>query len=169
MEKWVIITLFFTAQDFVCWGQDRVEQPSGGMTANEADQVTLICNYTTKTTNADVYLFWYKQLPNKSPIFILNKYPFSEGITEPDFKKRFSATLDSTSRTVPLMIKNLRVSDSAVYYCALRPTPYKNSNSFFTLISSHIKPTIYNSHNIITLVETPVLVKNNININDNNV
>uniref|UniRef100_A0A672Q6T5 Ig-like domain-containing protein n=1 Tax=Sinocyclocheilus grahami TaxID=75366 RepID=A0A672Q6T5_SINGR len=135
-----ICTLLFVYM--LCWGQDRVEQPSGGMTTNEADQVTLICNYTTKTTNADVYLFWYKQLPNKSSIFILNKYPFSEGITEPDFKKRFSATLDSTSRTVPLTIKNLAtLSDSALYYCALRP--YKNSNSFFTLIS---------------------IVKNNINI-----
>ncbi len=30
------------------------------MTANEADQVTLMCNYTTKATNTDVYLFWYK-------------------------------------------------------------------------------------------------------------
>uniref|UniRef100_A0A8C1YW32 Ig-like domain-containing protein n=1 Tax=Cyprinus carpio TaxID=7962 RepID=A0A8C1YW32_CYPCA len=123
--------------------------PPGEMTANEADHVTLTCNYTTKTTN--VYLFWYKHLSNKYPTFILNKYPFSEGTTESDFKKRFYAKLDTTSRTVPLMIKNLRVSDSAVYYCALRPTPYKNSNSFFTFISSHIKPTIFNSHNIIIL------------------
>uniref|UniRef100_A0A671KA44 Ig-like domain-containing protein n=1 Tax=Sinocyclocheilus anshuiensis TaxID=1608454 RepID=A0A671KA44_9TELE len=155
MEKWATIALFFTAHDLVCWGQDRVEQPSREMTANEADRVTLMCNYTTKATNTDAYLFWYKQLSNKSPAFILNKYPFSEGTTEPDFKKRFSATLDTTSKTVPLMIKNLRVSDSAVYYCALRPTLYKNSNSFFTLISSHIKHTIYDSHNIIILVETP--------------
>uniref|UniRef100_A0A8C2I7R2 Ig-like domain-containing protein n=1 Tax=Cyprinus carpio TaxID=7962 RepID=A0A8C2I7R2_CYPCA len=98
----------------------RVEQPSREMTANEADQVTLTCNYTSKTTN--VYLFWYKHLSNMSPTFILNKYPFSEGTTESDFKKRFYAKLDTTSRTVPLMIKNLRVSDSAVYYCALKPT-----------------------------------------------
>uniref|UniRef100_A0A8C2I637 Ig-like domain-containing protein n=1 Tax=Cyprinus carpio TaxID=7962 RepID=A0A8C2I637_CYPCA len=123
MEKWVIIMFFFTAQHFVCWGQDRVEQPPGEMTANEADHVTLTCNYTTKTTN--VYLFWYKHLSNKYPTFILNKYPVSEGTTESDFKKRFYAKLDTTSRTVPLMIKNLRVSDSAVYYCALRRL-YKN-------------------------------------------
>uniref|UniRef100_A0A8C2I645 Immunoglobulin V-set domain-containing protein n=1 Tax=Cyprinus carpio TaxID=7962 RepID=A0A8C2I645_CYPCA len=102
----------------VCWGQDRVEQPSREMTANEADQIILMCNYTIKATNADVYLFWYKQLSNKSPAFILSKFSFSGGTTEPDYKKRFNATLDTTSRTVPLMIKNLRdlrVSDSAVY------------------------------------------------------
>ncbi len=118
----------------MCWGQDRVEQPPGEMTANEADQITLTCNYTTKATN--VYLFWYKQLSNKSPEFILNKYPFSEGTTEPDFMKRFSATLDSTSRTVPLMIKNLLVSDSAVYYCALKPTVTETHS---TLIQKHTK------------------------------
>uniref|UniRef100_A0A673ICW0 Immunoglobulin V-set domain-containing protein n=1 Tax=Sinocyclocheilus rhinocerous TaxID=307959 RepID=A0A673ICW0_9TELE len=137
--------------------QDRVEHRS-----SNSNYYTTKPNYSTKATN--VYLFWYKQLSIKSPTLILNKYPFSEGITDPDGKKRFSATLDTTSRTVPLMIKNLRVSDSAVYYCALRPTLYKNSNSFFTLISNHIKPTIYNSHNIIILVETPGLVENNINI-----
>ncbi len=104
----------------MCWGQDRVEQPPGEITAKEANQITLMCNYTTKTT--DVYLFWYKHLPNKSPTFILNKYTFSEGTTEPDFKKRFSAKLDTTSRTVPLIIQDVRVSDSAVYYCALQPT-----------------------------------------------
>uniref|UniRef100_A0A8C1UAV8 Ig-like domain-containing protein n=1 Tax=Cyprinus carpio TaxID=7962 RepID=A0A8C1UAV8_CYPCA len=134
MEKWVIIMFFFTAQHFVCWGQDRVEQPPGEMTANEADHVTLTCNYTTKTTN--VYLFWYKHLSNKYPTFILNKYPFSEGTTESDFKKRFYAKLDTTSRTVPLMIKNLRVSDSAVYYCALRPTVTETHS---TLIQKHTK------------------------------
>ncbi len=104
------------------WGQDRVDQPPGEMTAKEADQTVLMCNYTTKATNANMYLFWYKRLPNKSPEFILNKYPFSEGTTEPDFKNRFSAKLDTTSRTVPLMIQDVCVSDSAVYYSALRPT-----------------------------------------------
>uniref|UniRef100_A0A672PZZ8 Ig-like domain-containing protein n=1 Tax=Sinocyclocheilus grahami TaxID=75366 RepID=A0A672PZZ8_SINGR len=110
MFRWALIYLCFIEHYYVCWGQDRVEQPSGEMTENEGAQVILMCNYTT--TNPD--LFWYKQLPNRSPTFIQNQYT-----TEPDFKKRFSATLDSTSRTFPLTIKNLRVSDSAVYYCAL--------------------------------------------------
>uniref|UniRef100_A0A8C2I6V4 Ig-like domain-containing protein n=1 Tax=Cyprinus carpio TaxID=7962 RepID=A0A8C2I6V4_CYPCA len=120
MAKWVIITLFFTAHEFVCWGQDKVEQASRQMTADEAAQVTLLCNYSTSFTNA--YLFWYKQLPNRSPTFILIEFTVGKGTIEDEFKDRFSATLDSTSRTVPLMIKKLHVSDSAVYYCALRPT-----------------------------------------------
>uniref|UniRef100_A0A671Q251 Ig-like domain-containing protein n=1 Tax=Sinocyclocheilus anshuiensis TaxID=1608454 RepID=A0A671Q251_9TELE len=114
MAKWVIITFFFTAHEFVCWGQDKVEQASRQMTANEAAQVTLLCNYSTSFSNA--YLFWYKQLPNRSPTFILSEFTIGKGTIENAFKERFSATLDSTSRTVPLMIKNLHVSDSAVYY-----------------------------------------------------
>uniref|UniRef100_A0A8C1VPT8 Ig-like domain-containing protein n=1 Tax=Cyprinus carpio TaxID=7962 RepID=A0A8C1VPT8_CYPCA len=121
MAKWVIITLFFTFQ--FCWGQDKVEQPSREMTPNEAAQITLLNapgNYSTTTKTA--YLFWYKQLPNRAPTFILSEFTVGKGTTEDELDERFSATLDSTSRTVPLTIKNLRVSDSAVYYCALRPT-----------------------------------------------
>ncbi len=79
------------------------------------------CAITTSCYN-NAFIYWYKQLPNKAPIFILIEFTVGKGTTEDEFKDRFSSTLDSTSRTVPLMIKNLRVSDSAVYYCALRPT-----------------------------------------------
>ncbi len=106
---------FFLSVFPVSSGQDRVEQSSGEMTESEGAQVILTCNYTTTSTSPE--LFWYKQLPNRSPKFILNQYT-----TEPDIIKKYSATLNSSPRTFPLMIKNLRVSDSAVYYCALRTT-----------------------------------------------
>jgi len=116
----------------VCQGQDNVEQPSGEMIANEQDQVTLLCNYATTATNA--YLYWYKQLSNRSPTFILSEFSFGKGTTEDEFKKRFSATLNSTSKTVPLTIQDVSVSDSAVYYCALQPTVTQTHS---TLIQKH--------------------------------
>uniref|UniRef100_A0A8C2JMF8 Ig-like domain-containing protein n=1 Tax=Cyprinus carpio TaxID=7962 RepID=A0A8C2JMF8_CYPCA len=108
----MLMTYFFIHIFSVSSAQDRVEQSSREMTESEEAQVILMCNYTT--TSTDPYLFWYKQLPNRSPTFILNQYT-----TEPDFIKKYSATLNSTPRTFPLTIKNLHVSDSAVYYCAL--------------------------------------------------
>jgi len=71
---------------------------------------------------ANAYLFWYKQLLNRSPTFILSEFTVGKGTTEDEFKERFSAKLDSTSRSVPLTIQDVSVSDSAVYYCALKPT-----------------------------------------------
>ncbi len=120
----------------MCWGQDRVDQPLREMSAYKGDPVTLLCNYSTTATNA--YIFWYKQLPNRSPTFVLNKFTFGEGTTEPDFKKRFSATLNSTSKTVPLMIEDVRVSDSAVYYCALRPTVTGNTTTLYKNLTQPI-------------------------------
>uniref|UniRef100_A0A672PEU0 Uncharacterized protein n=1 Tax=Sinocyclocheilus grahami TaxID=75366 RepID=A0A672PEU0_SINGR len=117
-------TLLCTTVLWLSSGQDRVEQSSGEMTASERDHVIVGCNYFTTDTNP--YLFWYQQLPNRSPTLILGQYT-----TEPDFKKRFSATLNSTSKTVPLMIKDVRVSDSAVYYCALRPTVTGNTRTLY--------------------------------------
>uniref|UniRef100_A0A673LWX0 Ig-like domain-containing protein n=1 Tax=Sinocyclocheilus rhinocerous TaxID=307959 RepID=A0A673LWX0_9TELE len=106
--------------------------PSGEMTANKGDPVTLQCNYSTSATN--VYIYWYKQLPNRSPAFMLSVFSFGKGTTEDEFKDRFSAALNSKSTTVPLMIEDVRVSDSAVYYCALQPTVTETHS---TLIQKH--------------------------------
>uniref|UniRef100_A0A8C1LU67 Ig-like domain-containing protein n=1 Tax=Cyprinus carpio TaxID=7962 RepID=A0A8C1LU67_CYPCA len=95
MFRWSLISLCFTAHYYVSSGQFSVEQSSREIPANEGAQVIVMCTYTTSGTPD---LFWYKYFPNRSPTLILSQYT-----TEPDFKKRFSATLNSTSRTFPLM------------------------------------------------------------------
>ncbi|TWW73169.1 hypothetical protein D4764_15G0005630 [Takifugu flavidus] len=60
--------------------------------AAEDQTVTLDCHYTSTAT--DVYIFWYKQDGTSRPQFILSRFKIQE----------------------------LQLSDSAVYYCALRPT-----------------------------------------------
>ncbi|XP_038573126.1 uncharacterized protein LOC119901623, partial [Micropterus salmoides] len=114
----LFISVLLAAVCLECRAQkDNVLQPEGDVTAAEGEPVTLGCLYNSSTTN--YYLFWYKQDGNNSPTFILSRFKIGEGKTEDEYKERFSSTLDSTSRSVPLKIQKLQLSDSAVYYCAL--------------------------------------------------
>uniref|UniRef100_A0A672H6Q1 Ig-like domain-containing protein n=1 Tax=Salarias fasciatus TaxID=181472 RepID=A0A672H6Q1_SALFA len=101
--------------------KDNVLQARGEVTADEGHSVTLDCLYNT--TSSDEYLFWYKQEGNKSFKFILSRFKLGEGKTEDE--EKYSSTLDSSLRSVPLKIQKLELSDSAVYYCALQPTAVK--------------------------------------------
>uniref|UniRef100_A0A673BW54 Ig-like domain-containing protein n=1 Tax=Sphaeramia orbicularis TaxID=375764 RepID=A0A673BW54_9TELE len=105
--------------------KDNVMQPQGDVTAAEGEAVTLGCRYNSSYTGN--YLYWYKQEGNSRPTFILNRLTLDQGTTAETFKERFTSTLDQTSRSAPLKIQKLHVSDSAVYYCALQPTVTGNS------------------------------------------
>uniref|UniRef100_A0A674BEU6 T-cell receptor alpha/delta variable 31.0 n=1 Tax=Salmo trutta TaxID=8032 RepID=A0A674BEU6_SALTR len=97
-----------------------VDQQSGHVTALEGGLVTLSCTYTTSSTSPD--LFWYIPLTRDSPQYVLRRDRYSEGSNSDEFKKRFDSRRNFTSSSFPLTIQRLQLSDSAVYYCALRPT-----------------------------------------------
>ena len=101
-------------------GEDAVDQSDGVLSAFEGDEVTILCHYETSATTPS--LLWYKQTANGFPEFMLITFSYPGGQTEEKFKERFHSKVNSSSKTVPLIIHNLQVSDSAVYYCALRPT-----------------------------------------------
>uniref|UniRef100_A0A3Q1FSE1 Ig-like domain-containing protein n=1 Tax=Acanthochromis polyacanthus TaxID=80966 RepID=A0A3Q1FSE1_9TELE len=113
-----ITAVFILAVAHKCRAQkDNVLQPKGDMSSAEGEAATLDCLYNSTSTNT--YLYWYKQDGNNSPKFILSRVRLDEGNTADDHKERFSSTLNSTFRSVPLKIQKLHLSDSAVYYCAL--------------------------------------------------
>ncbi|XP_053186885.1 T cell receptor alpha variable 38-2/delta variable 8, partial [Scomber japonicus] len=123
----LFISVLLAAMCLECRAQDNVLQPKGDVTATKGEPVILECEYNTSSTQPN--LFWYKQDGNNRPKFILSRYKLDEGNTVDEFKERFSSTLDSTSRSVPLKIQKLQLSDSAVYYCALRPTVTGNTKT----------------------------------------
>ena len=112
------------------------------MTATEGEAVTLGCQYNSSSTND--YLFWYKQDGNNSPKFILSRFQGDEGNTPDEFKERFSSTHNSKLRSVPLKIQKLQLSDSAVYYCALRPTVTGNTKTLYKNLWSKDNTILHN-------------------------
>uniref|UniRef100_A0A3Q3EDX9 Immunoglobulin V-set domain-containing protein n=1 Tax=Labrus bergylta TaxID=56723 RepID=A0A3Q3EDX9_9LABR len=88
--------------------KDNVLQPEGDVTATEGEAVTLGCQYNSSSSN--YYLYWYKQDGNNSPKFIMSRFKIGEGKTMKEFEERFSSTLDSTLRSVPLKIQKLQLT-----------------------------------------------------------
>uniref|UniRef100_A0A672PJM5 Ig-like domain-containing protein n=1 Tax=Sinocyclocheilus grahami TaxID=75366 RepID=A0A672PJM5_SINGR len=86
------------------------------MIKREGEPVTLSCTYDTSSNY--VYLYWYRQYPNREPQYLLRKgarsYSGNEDIPDP----RFQSTTSQTS--TELTITGVTLSDSALYYCALR-------------------------------------------------
>ncbi|KAK2822916.1 hypothetical protein Q5P01_022981 [Channa striata] len=112
-----------TGNSTKCKGEDRVTQTRADVTAAEGDAVKLDCTFETTYTNPK--LFWYKQEMNDFPKYMLRRFSTSVE-NAPEFPiDRFHAAINGTS--VPLRIKKLHLSDSAVYYCAVRPTVTGNS------------------------------------------
>uniref|UniRef100_A0A3B3Q2V9 Ig-like domain-containing protein n=1 Tax=Paramormyrops kingsleyae TaxID=1676925 RepID=A0A3B3Q2V9_9TELE len=99
--------------------------PAGGDTAAQSSiflsqTLTLDCTYASVSTIPT--LFWYIQYPNESPKYLLRWLGSGAPENAPDFKERFHASPNKTMKTIPLRVQNVQLSDSAVYYCALRPT-----------------------------------------------
>ncbi|XP_068196973.1 uncharacterized protein [Antennarius striatus] len=142
MEHWLWMIL--AALFFECKGEDKVIQTTGDVIAPEGGSVTLNCKYFTSISGPN--LLWYKQDGNNGPKFMLSRYKLDEGNAEAEFRERFSSRLNSSSRSVPLKIQNLQPSDSAVYYCVLRPTVTGNTRTLYRNLLKALKSfNIYNT------------------------
>uniref|UniRef100_A0A8C1YEZ1 Ig-like domain-containing protein n=1 Tax=Cyprinus carpio TaxID=7962 RepID=A0A8C1YEZ1_CYPCA len=81
----------------------------------ERESVTMSCTYDSSSST--VMLYWYRQYLNREPQFLLRKGARSwSGEDIPD--RRFQTTTSQSS--TELTITSATLSDSALYYCALR-------------------------------------------------
>ena len=96
---------------------DRIGPREGNpdIIREERESVTLSCTYETNSN--DIWLYWYKQYPNREPEYVLYKGARSWSSDEyiPD---GFQSTTSQSS--TELIINSVTLSDSAPYYCALR-------------------------------------------------
>uniref|UniRef100_A0AAR2LDX1 Ig-like domain-containing protein n=1 Tax=Pygocentrus nattereri TaxID=42514 RepID=A0AAR2LDX1_PYGNA len=100
---------------------------AGEIHVSEGDNVTLSCNYST--SDVSYALQWYHQFPRSRPEFLLYIYP--QGIKSHPLPPRMSAEVDKDNKRVDLLISSAAVSDSALYYCALKPTVTGNPATLY--------------------------------------
>uniref|UniRef100_A0AAZ3Q075 Ig-like domain-containing protein n=1 Tax=Oncorhynchus tshawytscha TaxID=74940 RepID=A0AAZ3Q075_ONCTS len=93
--------------------------------ASERDRVTLFCNYTS----SGVTLLWYRQYPKSAPQLLVMEYA--------DITPGFTLNHDKNAKRTDLKISSAEVTDSAMYYCALRPTVTGNPETLYKNLTSH--------------------------------
>ncbi|XP_029309103.1 uncharacterized protein LOC115022271 [Cottoperca gobio] len=93
----------------------------------EGSSVTLSYKYSKGATD---YFFWYRQYPGKPPEFIISHLESGKILANPVSGLSVEVSEDKTR--MDLQISSAAVTDSAVYYCAVRPTVTGNTRTLYT-------------------------------------
>ncbi|KAJ3594974.1 hypothetical protein NHX12_004279 [Muraenolepis orangiensis] len=101
----------------------------------EGTAVTLSYRFSRTATGSDDF-FWYRQYPGEPPQPLLYISGFERTAMFVGSDKRFSTKLTEKKTGVDLEISSAAVSDSALYYCAMRPTVTGNTDSLYTNLLS---------------------------------
>ncbi|KAK7879091.1 hypothetical protein WMY93_034127, partial [Mugilogobius chulae] len=92
--------------------------------AEQGKQVSLQYEYY-KEPGFNDYFYWYRQYPGKPPEFLFVHLGKGYSMTE----KVKGLEVSVRDKSVSLLLSSAAVGDSAVYYCAVRPTVTANPQS----------------------------------------
>uniref|UniRef100_A0A4W5KU40 Ig-like domain-containing protein n=1 Tax=Hucho hucho TaxID=62062 RepID=A0A4W5KU40_9TELE len=93
----------------------------------ESDGVTLSCNYTGSYSTDT--LLWYQQYSRSKPEFLLLLIEGGLKTHNESTHPRLSVKLNEDKTHVNLEISSAEVTDSALYYCVLKPTVTGNAET----------------------------------------
>ncbi|ROL44510.1 Ig heavy chain V region XIG14 [Anabarilius grahami] len=103
---------------------DTIQPLSSEQHISRGDSVTLSCNYSGFVNN----LQWYRKHEGSRPEFLILVNENSESYED---SLRLSAKDSKDKKQVNLTISSAEVSDSALYYCALRPTVTERAETLY--------------------------------------
>ncbi|CAI5677077.1 unnamed protein product [Oreochromis niloticus] len=109
----------------------------------EGSTVTLSYRYSKKAAGSDRF-FWYQQYPGKPPEFLISHSGTGVKTSDPVPGVTFYVSEDKTLMT--LQISSAAVTDSAVYYCAVRPTVTGNTKTLYKNLWSKDNRILHNIH-----------------------
>ncbi|XP_074479448.1 uncharacterized protein LOC141760494 [Sebastes fasciatus] len=92
-----------------------VRQQRGFVSANVGNNVTLKCFYEG---SEPAWLYWFMQTLGQKPRLISSTYMDTTATFYQEFKNNPRFTVDKENSKNHLTIFDLRISDSAIYYCA---------------------------------------------------
>uniref|UniRef100_A0A3P8SMA6 Ig-like domain-containing protein n=1 Tax=Amphiprion percula TaxID=161767 RepID=A0A3P8SMA6_AMPPE len=92
----------------------------------EGSTVTLTYNNSQQATGGDEF-YWYRQDPGKPPEFLISHSASGTPILE----KMSGLKIQVEGKQINLEIISAAVSDSAVYYCAVKPTVTGNKKTLY--------------------------------------
>ncbi|CDQ81836.1 unnamed protein product [Oncorhynchus mykiss] len=112
--------------------EQTIEPNQHEVYAEIGSNILLSCNYSSADS-----LLWYKQSPGSAPQYLLliQHYTGTEHRAD-SLDSRFSGKLNKEKTRVDLKISSAEVTDSALYYCALRPTVTGNPETLYKNLTS---------------------------------
>uniref|UniRef100_A0A3Q1EBY8 Uncharacterized LOC110967696 n=1 Tax=Acanthochromis polyacanthus TaxID=80966 RepID=A0A3Q1EBY8_9TELE len=112
--------IVISAHKFRLKSSSSVRQAGGFKSANTGDKVTLRCFYEVDDS---AWLHWYMQTAGQKPRHISTFFVYDTDITfHGEFKNNRRFTVDTKNKAHHLTISDLKISDSANYYCAISYT-----------------------------------------------